>query len=56
MLSRSVAAITAGAIAGGVIGLILGLVLGTGNPFAYTGIGIALGGAISIPYVLMRGE
>ena len=50
MLSRSVAAITVGAIAGGVIGLILGLVLGAENPFVYTSIGIAIGAAISIPF------
>ena len=56
MFSRSIAAITIGAIFGGVIGLLLGLVLGAGNPFAYTGIGIALGGALSIPYIVMRSE
>ena len=55
MLSRSVAAITTGAIVGGVIGLILGLVLGADNPFVYTGIGIAIGAAISVPF-FVRGK
>ncbi len=50
MLSRSVAAITIGAIVGGVIGLVLGIVLGADNPFIYTGMGIAIGAAISVPF------
>ena len=55
MLSKSVAIITVGAITGGVIGLVLGLLLSASNPFVYMGLGIALGAAGSIPFIV-RGE
>ena len=55
MLSRSVAAITVGAIVGGVIGLVVGLLIGVDNPFVYMGIGIAVGAGMSIPFIV-RGE
>lgn len=51
-MSKSIAAITIGAILGGVIGLVAGLVTGTDNPFTYTGIGIALGAAMATPFIV----
>ena len=54
-MSRSIAAITVSALVGGAIGLAAGLVIGTDNPFVYTGISIALGAAMAIPFIVRGG-
>ena len=54
-MSKSIAAITVGALVGGVIGLVAGLVIGKDNPFVYTGIGIALGAAMATPFIVRGG-